>query len=263
MLVDAHCHLDLYPSYHEILGDAHNAGVRVLAVTTTPHAYEGNLKRASGHSNVQVALGLHPQIVGTPHADLSLFRKLLPTVAYVGEVGLDASPQYFRTFEEQKTIFRAIVEASVAAGGRPMTIHGIRAFSQVLGILVEHDPNRLNTYALHWFTGSQTEAKRAVEFDCFFSVNEAMFRSVRSRQILTMLPQSQIITETDGPFGKRGDVALRPSMVASVIELLASLWGITILSAQEQVANNFERFISNCQTLPKHRTPSSMSTSER
>lgn len=245
MLVDAHCHLDLYPSYHDVLDDARKAGVRVLAVTTTPHAYEGNLKRTTSHSNVQVAMGIHPQIVGTPHADLSLFRRLLPSVAYIGEVGLDASPQYFRKFDEQKNVFKSVTEASVMAGGRPMTIHGIRAFSEVLKILVEHDPSRRNTYALHWFTGSQAEAKRAIEIGCFFSINEAMFRSARTRQILTMIPQSQILTETDGPFGKRDDVALFPSMVASVTDLLASLWGISIISAQEQIAYNFERFISN------------------
>lgn len=234
--------MDLYPSFQAILRDAEEARVRVLAVTTTPRAYAGNIERASHAPFVSIGLGLHPQIVGTAHADMALFRNILPTAAFVGEVGLDASPQFYRTLDEQESIFHDIVRATADAGGRPMTVHGVRAFRRVLSIIENEDTTLINRYALHWFSGTVADARRGLGLNCFFSINEAMIRVPRGREIIAMLPRGAVLTETDGPFIKRKDVAIRPSMVDHVVRWCAERWGVEPEYAARQINENFDRF---------------------
>ena len=194
---------------------------------------------------------MHPQIVGTPHADMTLFEELLPIAGFIGEVGLDASPQYFKTFAQQEVVFTNILRLSVAANGRPMTVHGVRAFKRVLALIAAHDPLGVNRYALHWFSGSVGEMRKGVRLNCYFSVNEAMIASVRGREIIAALPRDVVLTETDGPFIKRDDTAIVPSMVARVTAYLAQQWHITTQQAVDQVRTNFERF---AHPIQRHRT---------
>ena len=249
MLVDAHCHVDLYPSYASIVHDARSANVRVLAVTTTPRSFTGNLERAKGAPLISVALGMHPQIVGTAHADMALFERLLPKADFIGEVGLDGSPQYYKTLSQQEAVLSEILRLSATANGRPMSVHGVRAFKRVLATIGEHDPRGVNRYALHWFSGTIAEARTGVELKCYFSVNEAMIASQRGREIIAAVPLDAVLTETDGPFIKRHDAPIRPSMVLGVTEYLARLWGVTVQHAAGQIRDNFDAFAASAHSV--------------
>jgi len=241
-LLDAHCHLDLYPSYETVVTECIANHVRVLAVTTTPRAFEGNLSRTNRAPMIDVALGIHPQVVGTPNADIALFRRLLPMAQFVGEVGLDASPAHYRTFADQQEVFAEIIRLCVEAGGRPMSVHGVRSTKQVLSLIDRHDPARKNRYALHWFTGVAAELRAASGWGCYFSVNAAMFRTPRGRTLISIMPPESVLTETDGPFVLLGSEPLRPVMVIDVLRKLAAAWNISHENAAIEVAKNFERF---------------------
>ena len=77
---------------------------------------------------------------------------------------------------------------------------------------------------LHWFTGTEREAKLAVEAGCYFSVNIKMLESEQRRGLVDSLPRDRILTETDGPFVRAGEVATKPKDVIKTIEGLATLW---------------------------------------
>ena len=53
---------------------------------------------------------------------------------------------------------------------------------------------------MHWFTGSRSEARRAVALGCYFSVNTEMTRNERGQALVADLPIDRLLTETDGPF---------------------------------------------------------------
>src|ERR1035437_8285527 len=110
-LVDFHCHLDLYQDYATIYEKCRRDLVEILAVTTTPRAWAKNTELAGGAPNIRVALGLHPQLVAQGADEFVFFRKLLPETNYVGDVGLDASPRYYRSFEMQKLTFENVLRA--------------------------------------------------------------------------------------------------------------------------------------------------------
>ena len=134
-LVDFHCHLDLYPDFEALVRECEAAGIKTLAVTTTPRAFARNAALAGRTRNVRAALGLHPQLVAQHAAELSKLEKLLPETRYVGEVGLDASPKYYPSFSEQQRVFGRILELCADAGGKILTVHSVRCVSKVLDLV--------------------------------------------------------------------------------------------------------------------------------
>jgi TatD DNase family protein len=103
-VVDFHCHLDLFEDPVSAVRDAEEAGVYTLTVTTTPKAWPRNHELTHGTRHVRAALGLHPQLVAERSAEIALWEEYLPQARYVGEVGLDAGPRYFRSLDLQKQV---------------------------------------------------------------------------------------------------------------------------------------------------------------
>lgn len=242
--IDAHCHLDLYPDYGAVVRDAEARSTGILAVTTTPYAYAGNLARAGSYASVTVCLGLHPQVVGTKHDDILLFDSLVHDADIIGEVGLDASPRYYKTFDEQQRVFAHITDRVARVGGRPMSVHAVRSVARVIEIVEEHDPEHLSQYAIHWFSGSASELRAAVSRGFYFSINIAMTRSKNWGSILSLLPPDRVITETDGPFIRDEGIALEPWRVRDVIDVLARSWALSHDGAAARVRENFALFMA-------------------
>src|SRR5690606_18577808 len=105
--VDFHCHLDLYPDREAAIARAEAARIYTLTVTTTPKAWPRNHELTRGTRYVRAALGLHPQLVAERAGELPLWERHLPETRYVGEVGLDAGPRFYRSLDAQKRSERA------------------------------------------------------------------------------------------------------------------------------------------------------------
>ena len=162
---------------------------------------------------MRAALGLHPQLVAERAAELPLWERFLSETRYVGEVGLDAGPRFYKSMDAQKHVFRGILERCAEAGNKILTVHSVRSPPAVLDMLEQYLPQERGTVVLHWFTGSKSEARRAEMLGCYFSVNAEMTRSDRGRSLVSDLPIDRILTETDGPFTQ---VDGRPSEPADV-----------------------------------------------
>ena len=114
-LVDFHCHLDLYPDHAVAVRNADAAGVFTLAVTTTPRAWPRNHELAQRTKHVRAALGLHPQLVAERENEIELWDRYLSETRYVGEVGLDAGPRFFKSLDAQKRVFQHVLPTSLIA----------------------------------------------------------------------------------------------------------------------------------------------------
>ena len=186
--VDFHCHLDLYPDHAQLIAECDREGVATLAVTTTPKAWSRNREMAAGANHVRVALGLHPQLVSEREHELGLFEKLLSEAGYVGEIGLDAGPRFYRSFEAQERVFERILRMCAEQGNKVLTIHSVRTVAKVLQHLEKSFPNDRGQVVLHWFTGSSAEARRAIEGGYYFSINSEMLKSAKHRRLVEQLP---------------------------------------------------------------------------
>jgi TatD DNase family protein len=222
-LIDYHCHLDLYPNFEEQFRTCTANRIATLAVTTTPRAWPRNKELASTSSMVRVGVGLHPQLVGQNDRDLSLFEKYLPETRYVAEVGLDAGPAHYKTYVQQKGVFETIVRLCAQAGGKILSVHAVRSVRDVLRMIEAHLAGTNNRVVFHWFTGSATEARRAAELGCYFSINQAMLGKPTGVILIAAMPRERLLTETDGPFIRTGARPAEPRDIAGTIENLAKV----------------------------------------
>jgi TatD DNase family protein len=244
-LVDFHCHLDLYPDYEKLVAECDRAKVFTLAVTTTPRAWPRNNQLAMATKHVRAALGLHPQLIAERANELSLWQEYLPSARYIGEVGLDASPRFYKSFDLQKEIFETILRSCAQHQDKILTLHSVRAVSTVLDLLECHLLPKKGKAVLHWFTGSGGEAKRACELGCYFSVNTAMLKNERHRKTIAALPLDRLLTETDGPFTQvDGQTPSRPSDVAMTVDALASVRSMPARELRGAILGNLNRLVS-------------------
>lgn len=242
-LVDFHCHVDLYPDHALAVREADAAGVFTLAVTTTPLAWPRNHELAQRTKHVRAALGLHPQLVAERAGELELWDRYLSEARYVGEVGLDAGPRFYKSLDLQKQVFQHVLQRCADAGGKVVTVHSVRAAKAVLDHIESFLPPPKGKVVLHWFTGSKAEARRALELGCYFSINAAMLENERHASMVAQIPLDRLLTETDGPFTKTDDRPSKPADVAVVVEALSRLHGIPTLTVAATIRANLRALL--------------------
>lgn len=235
-MIDFHCHIDLYPDPVALINECDRQGIYILSMTTTPRAWRESLKMIKPARRIRLALGLHPQIAHERLGELGLFEALLFEAGYVGEIGLDGSPELRDHQGAQIRALDAILKACQLGGGRPLSMHSRQAASEVLDAL-ERWPGA-GTPILHWFSGTRAELNRAISLGCWFSVGPAMLNSKKGAEIASLLPRNRTLTETDGPFGKINGRPLRPYDVGLAETLLASTWNITVAEVTVMLRQN-------------------------
>lgn len=238
-MIDFHCHLDLYPDPTAAARQADAARIYVLSVTTTPKAWRGTSALAKGCSRIRTALGFHPQLAHERHRELALFEGLLPETRYVGEVGLDGTPEFRDHAAVQRRVFETVLRMSALHGGRILSIHSRRACDEVLDCL-RRQPDA-GTPILHWFSGSKAQLMRAADQGCWFSVGPPMTRSATGRALLRHLPRDRVLTETDGPFAQESGRPLKSEDTGAMAAALADAWGISEATATDQLLANLRR----------------------
>lgn len=241
-MIDFHCHLDLYPDPVSITRRVDAEGMYLLAVTTTPRAWQGTCSVVAGVRRIKVALGLHPELVAERHSEISLFRELLDDASYVGEIGLDGSAKLKSTLPLQRRVLEEILVACAQKGGRIMSVHSRNAASDVLDVL--GDSLRAGTPVLHWFSGTLKELERAVECGCWFSVGMAMLTGQKGQKLVAAMPRERILTETDGPFVRGKSGPMMPWDVPEAESALGRLWNESPEAVTSILLGNLRQLVS-------------------
>lgn len=242
-MIDLHCHLDLYDRPQDIVAEVVRRRLYVLSVTTTPSAFEGTRRLAGDAPRIRTALGLHPELAAARAGELELFEKLLPEAEYVGEIGLDGSPEHRGTLARQAEILTHILQLCARAGGRGLSLHSRGAASLILDVLSVEPA--AGTPVLHWYVGTDRQIARAAELGAWFSVGPSMLASKRGQSAVQAMPPQRILPESDGPFGELGGRPAMPWEAWRVATPLAHIWGVTTRAAEERLAENFRAFSSS------------------
>jgi TatD DNase family protein len=241
-LIDFHCHLDLFDNPEQLAERCEEAHVYVLSVTTTPKAWRKTVMLGRNRRFIRTALGLHPELAHERFRELPLFEALLGETRYVGEIGLDGSPAYREHADIQRKVFERALAASREHGGRIFSVHSRGAAEVVIAALRQH--GCAETAVLHWFSGTPKELRAAIAVGCWFSVGPAMLRSENGRNLVARMPRDRVLTETDGPFAKRGRHPLMPFDVSRAIAELARLWSVAEHDVDGQLNSNLKELVS-------------------
>ncbi len=241
--VDFHSHLDLYPDHEAAIARAEAARIYTLTVTTTPKAWPRNHELTRNTQYVRAALGLHPQLVAERASELSLWERYLPETRYVGEVGLDAGPRFYKSMEVQRLVFRTVLERCAEAGRKILSVHSVRSVPTVLDMIEQYLPQDRGVVVLHWFTGSKSDVRRATALGCYFSVNSEMTRADRGRVLVADLPMDRILTESDGPFTHIDGHPAEPIDMRVTNELVARVRNVSAYDMAKTIQVNLQSLL--------------------
>ncbi|MGB7203828.1 MAG: Qat anti-phage system TatD family nuclease QatD [Pyrinomonadaceae bacterium] len=245
-MIDAHCHLDLYPKPTSVAVSANNSKVLTVMVTNLPSAFEKSLPFLKTLGYIRPALGLHPQLAQSHKAELNKFRELVNLTSYIGEIGLDFAPEFKDLMNVQIESFQFAIQC-LGTIPKFVTIHSRRAETMVLKLLKEL--KYPFPVVFHWYSGSLTVLAQAVDDGHYFSINPAMIKSATGQKVISRIPKEQILTETDGPFVNIGNRVAVPSDVAIVERFLASQWSTSDLTARRLINENFMRILKPIRRL--------------
>ncbi len=228
-LYDTHFHLDLQKDRAAAICDIEENQIYTIAVTNLPDLYRKGIAEIKSKC-VRIALGFHPELIHQYQKQIPLMWELLPEARYVGEVGLDFVDNTYQ--QEQVTFFSELIERCRYDQNKIITIHSRRAVNKVLDILGD---NYRFKAILHWFSGSRNELEKAIEKGCYFSINGAMMKSKRFLDMLSLIPSSRLLIETDSPFTHY--MGSYDEYLKSIKEELQSY------KAEVDVWNNFRRLL--------------------
>lgn len=245
-LIDFHCHLDLYPNFVDLLKECEDRQIYTLAVTTTPRAWLRNKNLTTNTKFVKAALGLHPQLVeeSSWRSELELWEKYLIETKYIGEVGIDGSRNYINTLPLQEKVFSRVLELACAHGNKVLSVHSLNSSKKVLDMIEKELPEGKGIVVLHWFTGSTSDAKRAIELGCYFSINPKMLITKKGQELITMLPTDRLLSETDGPFVSLNGKKIVPKDVGCVLDGIAKIKQLPTPQIQSLIVKNYKMITS-------------------
>ena len=211
-LVDAHTHLDACgavdaESVAAMVDRAAAVGVgRVVTVADDLDAARFAVRAAHWDERVYAAVALHPTRANALDDDAKAELEKLaadPRVVAVGETGLDyywpGKLDGCAGVEDQVEGFRWHIDLAKRLG-KPLMIHNREADHDLLAVLL--DEGAPETVIFHCFSSDAVMAQACVEegYVLSFSGTVSFKNAHELREAATLVPDGQILVETDAPF---------------------------------------------------------------
>ncbi|HYV22361.1 MAG TPA: TatD family hydrolase [Candidatus Bathyarchaeia archaeon] len=244
-MIDAHAHLTdrrFAADIAEVLDRARKAGVkRILTAAEDLASSEEALALAARHSDIRVAVGIHPHRASSWNVDaLSRLTELArdPRVVAIGEIGMDFSGRSSETPVQEAAFRGQLALASLL--NLPVVIHVRDAGDRVRAMLGEG----FGIHGMvHCYSEGPDELPAWLDLGLFISFAGTVTYpgSDRLRAAAALVPVDRLLAETDAPYlapqnarGRRNE----PLYVAATHAALARERGVDIGDLAAQIAGN-------------------------
>lgn len=201
-MVDTHCHFDMMPAPEAYIARMEAEGNLVIGVTNCPEHFNIGYNAVCKYKHIRLALGFHPLLAKEIEDQLNLFQLYVDKTSYIGEIGLDFSREGILSKHTQLDCLHSILTC-LKDKNKIISVHSRNAERELLDILVEYN---IKNVIFHWYTGKLSVMPEIIQKGYYFSVNEAMTRSVSGKKIIEHIPVDRILTETDAPFNRKCDL---------------------------------------------------------
>lgn len=209
---------------------------------------------------LRLGAGLHPLVISWKEEDmggfgglkrivrgwLSEYDEALQRADFIGEVGIDGErPSASDARECQELAFAHVLD-TIPPHRTPMivSIHSRRAPVPVLRMLEER-PYCGAIPVLHWWTGSPSQTRRAVERGCWFSINPGMMRNSAAATLRRAeIPLGVMVLETDYPYRRRDQ---HKDLLFTVERLAAERMNGNVAAMRYELAKNYGRLWAQCE----------------
>jgi len=242
MLIDVHCHANLYMELDQLIKDSYDAGLeKVIAVAMSVISQKRILELCEHHDLFYPSLGIHPeeiqmnkQIHNMIGSVEQLIRNNKNQIYCIGEIGLD---HYFikdrETYSLQEKVFNLML--SLAQDLKlPVNLHTKGAEKEVFELLPSYNISNVN---IHWYSGPEQFLKEGIERGYYFSITPAIKYSPMVRKTVTMVDIDHILLESDGPVKYSGQIGT-PIMIKDVLKIISDIKKVDIIEMENQIERN-------------------------
>lgn len=242
MLIDVHCHLNLYLNLDEIISEANQAGVKkIIAVAMSTLSQKRILEIAEEFDSVYPALGVHPEEVEMNkniELELESITDLIISnqshLCAIGEIGID---HYFIKnkdhYQLQTKIFAHMLSIAQKLN-LPINVHSKGAEKQIFDMLPSYKIPNVN---IHWYSGPEKYIKLGLDRGYYFSVTPAVKYSPAMKKTVSLVDLDHLLLESDGPVKFRGKTGT-PTMVKDVLNELAVIKKENVKDLEEKIWEN-------------------------
>ena len=231
MLVDSHCHLDSIKDY-ELNKD-------VLPVTVG-YSHSSNIKtfEIANRLKIPFVLGISPQAAQKEGVkDLGKWTEWIkntnPKPNAIGEIGLDYHWAKTKNDKENQHIAFSKMLDLAEEMKLPVVIHARDSISEVLNIIEER--KFAHGVMMHFFSGNEHEAKRAVDIGGYISV--VPLHSKERRKVINSIELEYLLVETDAPA-----VVRLPEDVIKSVEYVSEVKELDFSIVAAQTTKNAKKF---------------------
>lgn len=245
MLVDVHCHCDLYIALDKIIKEAEEVGVsKIISVGMSALGLERVLKTSSQYSQIYPALGIHPEevkinkeIESQLNSVVTLIKDHKDDICAIGEIGLD---HYFIKQKElwplQEKIFAEMLSLAQDVN-LPVNLHTKGAEKLVFDMLPSYDLPNIN---IHWYSGPEEYLKQGIERGYYFSITPAIKYSPAVKEVVLNVDKNRLLLESDGPVEYSGSIGT-PSMINEVMNSISQIKKIPVDELENQILENTKK----------------------
>ena len=242
MLIDIHCHANLYLAINEVVKEAGNLGVlKIIAVGMSTTSLERVLEISSHFDSIYPALGIHPEEVSINEnlesqldSIQGLIRGNKDKICAIGEIGLDH--HYVKNedcYPLQKKVFEIMLSLAQELE-LPVNLHTKGAEKQVFDSLPSFNIPNVN---IHWYSGPENYLKTGVDRGYYFSITPAISYSPVVKKVAQTIDNEHLLLESDGPVEYSGQIGT-PAMIRNVLNSISKLKGNTSEELETQIEEN-------------------------
>ena len=242
ILIDVHCHINLYLTIDKVIKNARDVGVeKIIAVAMSSISQERILEMASQYNEVFASLGIHPEEVKMneeieQQLDLiiDLITKNKQNLCAIGEIGLD---HYFVKDKELYPLQKKIFDKMLLLAQDlklPVNLHTKGAEKIVFDTLPSYKIPNIN---IHWYSGPENFLKLGMDRGYYFSITPAISYSPVVKKVVLNVDKEHLLLESDGPVKYSGKVGV-PAMVKNVLNTISKLKEINSDELEKQIEEN-------------------------
>jgi len=242
MLIDIHCHANLYLVIDEIIKEAKSVGVqKIISVGMSVLSQERILEISNKYDIIYPALGIHPEEVkvnkdveGQLDSVVDMIRKNKEKICAIGEIGLD---HHFVKEKELYSIQKKIFEKMLSLAQElelPVNLHTKGAEKIVFDMLPSYKIPNVN---IHWYSGPEEFLNVGIDRGYFFSITPAISYSPAVKNTVLKVDKQHLLLESDGPVKYSGKIGT-PAMIRDVLKVVSKYKEISTEELENQIYEN-------------------------
>jgi len=243
MLIDIHCHINLYIAIDEIIKEAENAGVvKIIGVGMSAIGLERIVELSNQYDSIYAALGIHPEEVRMNKNIKSQLDSVLDTIrnnkdkiCAIGEIGLD---HHFVKKKELYPLQKEIFDRMLSLADElklPVNLHTKGAEKLVFDTLPSY--KNIPNVNIHWYSGPEDILKLGIDRGYYFSITPAITYSPAVKKVALTVDKEHLLLESDGPVKYSGKIGT-PAMIRDVLNIISKFKNIPSDILENQIFEN-------------------------